>query len=611
MGKITGKNAYLIVEDSTGASQVVSPYLNAIVLKTSGDTVDVTSFGSNTREQLPTLKDWSLDFTGFYSEAEIDAVFAGILGGSTVIQFGPAGSDSDNVRYSASGVLVSYKRDIVIGDAVGVGGTIVARSGSLTRDTWPAPPWYTVAGHTCVAAYQANYIASEACSYATSLVNKANPGTYDLTTTSAPSWSSLTGWTFNGSTNFLDTGITPTSTSWTIVIQYTDANDPSWSDAVMGTYVSSSDCFYIYPLFNTTQIGFGNGAEVQVEGTLVSGIAGIAGKTGYVNGLPVATIPAGANTPSLSLYIGGANGHNMCTSKVQKVALYNNTLDDAEMLALYNAMLAYDASAPYSFLMSTFVNAESPAKLYLLRSKDGITWVNDAYSQPCYTASTLGVRDPNILYHDGKYWIVHTHAVLFTDEQDYFRLISSPDRETWTVVTNVDCSAVAGTVRAWSPEWFVDSDDSLHVIISLSMDGTTFALYEVHPTNEAMTTWSEPVAITGTGFDDNMLEGSIVKIGSNYYLWYKHEQESPWHIARYVSTSPFSGYVLDNTSVFTNSEGQSFILHNDGTWWFYTDGAGATEEQYSISADGTTGWSALTAVTAPIVPSNATVIAMP
>lgn len=138
MAKITGKNAYLIVEDSTGASQVVSPYLNAIVLKTSGDTADVTSFGAVTRERLSTLKDWSLDFTGFYSESEIDAVFAGILGGSTVIQFGPAGSDGGNVRYSASGVEISYKRDIAIGNAVGVGGTIVARSGSLTRDTWPS-----------------------------------------------------------------------------------------------------------------------------------------------------------------------------------------------------------------------------------------------------------------------------------------------------------------------------------------------------------------------------------------------------------------------------------------------------------------------------------------
>jgi len=55
----------------------------------------------------------------------------------------------------------------------------------------------------CVAAYEPICAVSLADSY----INRANPGTYNATPGTAPTWAESTGWTFNGSSQYLTTGI--------------------------------------------------------------------------------------------------------------------------------------------------------------------------------------------------------------------------------------------------------------------------------------------------------------------------------------------------------------------------------------------------------------------
>lgn len=85
-----------------------------------------------------------------------------------------------------------------------------------------APPanWWPVAGKTTAAAYRAKGVAS----YAASLTNLANPGTNDATEGVAPSWAGATGWTFNGSTQHLLTGLSPTSdATWSALVRFSGA----------------------------------------------------------------------------------------------------------------------------------------------------------------------------------------------------------------------------------------------------------------------------------------------------------------------------------------------------------------------------------------------------
>lgn len=139
MARIVGRNATLYVEDSTGACRSVSGYLNSISLGRSAEAPDVTGFGDDNRQRLSNgIKDWELSFNAFFSTGanEVDQVFNGILGGSTMMKFGPSGSTSGCILYTACGVVTEYSSDFTVEGAATVTGTIMARSGSLTRTTW-------------------------------------------------------------------------------------------------------------------------------------------------------------------------------------------------------------------------------------------------------------------------------------------------------------------------------------------------------------------------------------------------------------------------------------------------------------------------------------------
>jgi len=49
---------------------------------------------------------------------------------------GPAGSSSGQPLYTACAVLTEYEISLGVEDPVAVSGTLVARTGSLTRTTW-------------------------------------------------------------------------------------------------------------------------------------------------------------------------------------------------------------------------------------------------------------------------------------------------------------------------------------------------------------------------------------------------------------------------------------------------------------------------------------------
>ncbi len=141
MGKIIARNGSLYVEDSSNACQAMSALISSMTLTMSAESPDVTGFGEQDRQRLPNgLRDWSLAISGFWSfgASEVDAVFSGIgSGGSTLIYFGPGGSTTGCVMYSACAVLVDY--NVELGgpnESANVSANFNARTGSMTRGTW-------------------------------------------------------------------------------------------------------------------------------------------------------------------------------------------------------------------------------------------------------------------------------------------------------------------------------------------------------------------------------------------------------------------------------------------------------------------------------------------
>lgn len=77
----------------------------------------------------------------------------------------------------------------------------------------------------------------ENVSQARSYVNLVNEGTYDLAAGTVPSWSTALGWTFNGTNQYLTTGITPTGGNYTVIaLGYLAAPISTSGDYIMGIF---------------------------------------------------------------------------------------------------------------------------------------------------------------------------------------------------------------------------------------------------------------------------------------------------------------------------------------------------------------------------------------
>ena len=139
MAKVIAKNASLGIDDSAGTCRALTSFANQVTLTLSAETPEVTGFGDNSRQRLQDgLKDGELTFDATLATGanETDIVLFGIYGASTRYAFGPAGSSSGCTMYSASAILSRYEMRMGVADAGQCSGTLVLRSGSVTRATF-------------------------------------------------------------------------------------------------------------------------------------------------------------------------------------------------------------------------------------------------------------------------------------------------------------------------------------------------------------------------------------------------------------------------------------------------------------------------------------------
>lgn len=199
--------------------------------------------------------------------------------------------------------------------------------------------WWEVSGKTCVAAYQPKGAASLATSY----VNLANPGTYDAAPGTAPTFDTATGWTFNGSTQYLTSGINP-SGGWTMFVAF---NSASASGYIAGRRVASGiNEFTILPIGAVGErlVKRGSSYARVAGGAITSGVYGLSGDTGYLNGVADPGILSGSLTLTIPIYIGAPNNNGVpgfgLVSTVTAFVVYSDALTSGEVATLSTAMAA-------------------------------------------------------------------------------------------------------------------------------------------------------------------------------------------------------------------------------------------------------------------------------
>jgi len=271
----------------------------------------------------------------------------------------------------------------------------------------------------------------------------------------------------------------------------------------------------------------------------------------------------------------------------------------------------YDPDTP-RFILSTFRNADQ-TKLYIATSFDGRHY-EPVTGAPVYTVTDgTGLRDPSLIRHQGLWYICYTAGpVGGLGQADYFRIISSADLVNWTHVKDVSLRAVPHTRYTWAPEWFVEHDGRLHVLVSVSHWPTNeHELYEIHPMDAADIAgeWSSPVRLHGPAFPEfartfapegtqanaqrvGAYDAYVRKIGGLYHLWYFNRPTSSLaHATAPSLTGPYTSTVTTNLyGTGSWKEGQTMMPLGGRAWRFTYADAITSTLYYVESADDWATW---------------------
>lgn len=214
------------------------------------------------------------------------------------------------------------------------------------------PAWWQAGGaYGCVAAYQPK----GASSYAASLMDLSGSG-HDAFAGSAPTWGAVNGWTGDGVGKYLRTGVVPTA-GWSFLVQFSGGLTTG-TRCVVGSDGIGSTGFSVFPcsqFYGPAEVFYLAGRNFRKTPPMQAGNLGgvasvVAQGGGYRNGVFEAGTQAGGG-PS-NLWSGqGYEAYILCLNEigsanyffggsVQAYAIYNNSLTDAQMLAVATAMAA-------------------------------------------------------------------------------------------------------------------------------------------------------------------------------------------------------------------------------------------------------------------------------
>lgn len=202
--------------------------------------------------------------------------------------------------------------------------------------------WYLAGGApTPVAAYQAKGAASLAASY----VNLANPGTNNAAPGVAPTWSAATGWTFNGTTQYLTTGVVPNATT-TIVVRFANVSNTGFlvnaenASSGMGVAPRRGSGTIVRYFWGTV----GAPSVRDTSPVLAAGVLALAGPNCYRDGAADGAITNTWTTIARDFYIGARNNSGtadaFAAGDILAVAIYSAILTAGQVAAVRAAAAA-------------------------------------------------------------------------------------------------------------------------------------------------------------------------------------------------------------------------------------------------------------------------------
>ena len=234
------------------------------------------------------------------------------------------------------------------------------------------------------------------------------------------------------------------------------------------------------------------------------------------------------------------------------------------------------------FLISYFGDNGVGQNLLLAYSKDGINFKEFLKFVP---DNLHTIRDPSIIHHKNGWWyVVHTNTPYGQSiSSEKFNIIKSRDLIHWYNVARIGFD----NVKNWAPEFFVDSDGSVHIIgsINMSSGAEKFQPYIFSALDDDLSSWSDGVEIQGafnsatTSTSDSWIDGFMFKIGSKYHFIIKDEAVGHRWLSIFTSSSLKTGFdtILKDGSASWGSVSQKVeapcvMALENGNYRIYADG---------------------------------------
>lgn len=126
-----GSKAALKIQNAAGVLVDITDYITSGGLNRTVDTNETTTWGKDSKQYIPGLKDGTFPIEGNYDPAA-DALFDGIQGMVRTFEYYPTGTASGSPMYSGSCIMTSYDAETPVDDKGAISGEFQL-TGTVTR----------------------------------------------------------------------------------------------------------------------------------------------------------------------------------------------------------------------------------------------------------------------------------------------------------------------------------------------------------------------------------------------------------------------------------------------------------------------------------------------
>jgi hypothetical protein len=207
--------------------------------------------------------------------------------------------------------------------------------------------WFNLPG--AVVAYQPAGAPNPTAATINVAHNQAHPLRYRAVTSGAgvaPTWSPRTGWSFDGSSQWLRTNMVPNN-GWSAIVRYTGA---SGNNCIFTNHDTPDGARFAINPTHSLGVIYQSGKYVAAAPALAAGILAFAGQQGYRNGLPDGSaIDPWTGTNSYVIDLASYDeGSLNYPCVIAAIAFYNRTLTPVEMWNVYLQIKYCDVNPDFS-----------------------------------------------------------------------------------------------------------------------------------------------------------------------------------------------------------------------------------------------------------------------